>query len=166
LPNEKNTSFVDTVVAIGCACNIEKVADTSTTISSNTQVQLQYFLNNDMINVVDAFRKKFSPDISLNMIDSFGNIKDNIDASIKNNIINKRKFTERHGDWICSKCKNLNFSFRMKCNRCQLSKDESDKIPNLNTDSFIKQNEISLYFKIMFFQAGTFCISVNLGMFQ
>jgi len=70
----KNTSLVDTLVAIGCACNIEKVSDTTTTISSNTQVQLQYFLDNDLINVVDAFRKKFSSDISLNMIDSFGNI--------------------------------------------------------------------------------------------
>ncbi len=25
---------------------------------------------------------------------------------------------ERVGDWVCMKCTNLNFSFRMTCNRC------------------------------------------------
>ena len=34
------------------------------------------------------------------------------------------QFSERVGDWICFNCKNLNFSFRTVCNRCQLSKDE------------------------------------------
>lgn len=31
---------------------------------------------------------------------------------------------ERIGDWVCIICKNLNFSFRNKCNRCQASKDD------------------------------------------
>lgn len=31
---------------------------------------------------------------------------------------------ERAGDWLCSFCKNLNFSFRIKCNRCQAAKEE------------------------------------------
>ena len=31
----------------------------------------------------------------------------------------KVKLIERDGDWICVECKNLNFSFRVKCNRCQ-----------------------------------------------
>ena len=40
---------------------------------------------------------------------------------------NKQKhFSERLGDWVCFKCKNLNFSFRNFCNRCQLSKEESN----------------------------------------
>jgi hypothetical protein len=39
-----------------------------------------------------------------------------------------RPFTERAGDWICSNCKNLNFAFRVVCNRCHLSKSESEKI--------------------------------------
>lgn len=39
----------------------------------------------------------------------------------------KKPFVERVGDWTCFKCKNLNFSFRVVCNRCQLSKKESEK---------------------------------------
>lgn len=31
-------------------------------------------------------------------------------------------FAERTGDWICNSCKNLNFAFRVVCNRCQLPK--------------------------------------------
>ena len=37
----------------------------------------------------------------------------------------KKVFTERLGDWVCIKCKNLNFSFRNNCNRCFTSKQES-----------------------------------------
>ena len=39
---------------------------------------------------------------------------------------NKRKkrysFEIREGDWGCKKCNNLNFSFRIKCNRCGVEK--------------------------------------------
>lgn len=35
-----------------------------------------------------------------------------------------RPFVERIGDWICKKCRNLNFAFRNKCNRCGLPKSE------------------------------------------
>lgn len=40
----------------------------------------------------------------------------------------KKPFVERVGDWVCIKCKNLNFSFRVICNRCQLPKAESDNL--------------------------------------
>ncbi len=40
----------------------------------------------------------------------------------------KKPFVERVGDWVCVKCKNLNFSFRTICNRCQLSKPESEHL--------------------------------------
>ena len=35
-----------------------------------------------------------------------------------------RPFTERTGDWICKNCRNLNFAFRIECNRCKLPKKE------------------------------------------
>ena len=38
----------------------------------------------------------------------------------------KTHFVERQGDWICMRCKNLNFSFRVICNRCKILKGESD----------------------------------------
>ena len=36
-----------------------------------------------------------------------------------------RPFTEREGDWICKNCKNLNFAFRVECNRCKLPKKDA-----------------------------------------
>ena len=39
----------------------------------------------------------------------------------------KKNFEIREGDWNCFDCHNLNFSFRVKCNRCGLAKEMSDK---------------------------------------
>ena len=33
----------------------------------------------------------------------------------------KKPFNKREGDWFCPQCHNLNFSFRIVCNRCQLA---------------------------------------------
>ena len=38
-----------------------------------------------------------------------------------------KKFKERDGDWTCFYCKNLNFSFRNECNKCNISKGKSDE---------------------------------------
>jgi hypothetical protein len=40
----------------------------------------------------------------------------------------RKQFVEREGDWRCAKCKNLNFSFRTLCNRCNLTKNESEEM--------------------------------------
>ena len=42
--------------------------------------------------------------------------------------LKRSHFVERQGDWICMRCKNLNFSFRIVCNRCKISKAESDML--------------------------------------
>ena len=34
----------------------------------------------------------------------------------------KKKLVSRPGDWICGYCHNLNFAFRIACNRCKMSK--------------------------------------------
>ena len=53
----------------------------------------------------------------------------------------KKPFEIRAGDWTCYDCNNLNFAFRIKCNRCGLPKEVSLQkfkmglIKNLNIQS-------------------------------
>jgi len=57
----------------------------------------------------------------------------------------KSHFVERQGDWICMRCKNLNFSFRIVCNRCKISKVESEMLYEghmQNIFNIIKYNEL------------------------
>lgn len=54
----------------------------------------------------------------------------------------KKEFAERVGDWVCIKCKNLNFSFRIVCNRCQIPKTDSEKL----FDNYM--NNLTHYFKL------------------
>ena len=46
---------------------------------------------------------------------------------LKKNVKTKKPFEIREGDWTCSNCNNLNFSFRVKCNRCELAKEQSEQ---------------------------------------
>jgi hypothetical protein len=71
---------------------------------------------------------------NLNLINNIGNLN-NMQPQEQNaipqqakNSKKKKPFVERVGDWVCVKCKNLNFSFRNSCNRCQLTKEDSEKI--------------------------------------
>ena len=72
-------------------------------------------------------------------------IDENNNILIYNNKVKQKKrgrpFTEREGDWICSSCKNLNFAFRVICNRCHLSKNESQTFNNdKENENVIKEN--------------------------
>lgn len=51
----------------------------------------------------------------------------------------KKPFTEREGDWVCFKCKNLNFSFRLKCNRCLISKQDNQLLAYNNQENTTAQ---------------------------
>jgi hypothetical protein len=56
----------------------------------------------------------------------------------------KKNFEAREGDWTCYFCKNLNFSFRKKCNRCGVNKDYSESQHDKCMEhvlSIIKDNE-------------------------
>ena len=46
---------------------------------------------------------------------------------VNKNKKNCKKFKERKGDWTCFYCKNLNFSFRNECNKCNIKKKKSDE---------------------------------------
>lgn len=67
-------------------------------------------LNNYIINNNSVYNKNF-------------NAKERKNKNKKN----KKTFIERDGDWQCYRCKNINFSFRDKCNKCQLLKEDSEK---------------------------------------
>ena len=60
--------------------------------------------------------------------DTLQNFGNNINNKINNkkaeNIqkTNKKPFDKRKGDWRCPSCNNLNFAFRVICNRCKLQK--------------------------------------------
>jgi hypothetical protein len=60
-----------------------------------------------------------------------------------------KPFTERTGDWICKKCKNLNFAFRNECNRCKmLKKDCVEIIKNVEENQI--ENKTNNYNKKLF----------------
>ena len=64
-----------------------------------------------------------------NKIKNVNNINEenyDIIIPIKKKKKNKKNFEVREGDWTCYFCKNLNFSFRKKCNRCGVNKDYSE----------------------------------------
>lgn len=55
-----------------------------------------------------------------------------------------RPFCERTGDWICKKCRNLNFSFRTECNRCKLPKKETIETRKNNDNKIKNENKINI----------------------
>ena len=85
-----------------------------------------------------------------------GNFQTNFNLSKRKNIMknknNKKKrkkqeFEEREGDWPCYRCKNINFSFRDKCNKCLFSKVESEKKFQEVGETLIKFVDTSIYDK-------------------
>ena len=78
--------------------------------------------------------------------------KETINNQKKNNLLKQKQFSERLGDWICFKCQNLNFAFRIFCNRCQLSKEESYQYfngfneKNKNIENMINNNNTTNLF--------------------
>jgi hypothetical protein len=63
----------------------------------------------------------------------------------------KASFIERQGDWVCLRCKNLNFSFRIACNRCKLQKHDG----NVYIDDYMKNlNSISQFNELFQTQAS------------
>ena len=55
-----------------------------------------------------------------------------------------KPFTERTGDWYCNNCRNLNFSFRLQCNRCKMPKKEAMEFVNNKDDNKNTENNENL----------------------
>ena len=62
----------------------------------------------------------------------------------KNKQKGKKYFEVREGDWRCSQCNNLNFSFRNKCNRCNLPKELSQSLEPINPDVFNQNQQFQM----------------------
>lgn len=54
-----------------------------------------------------------------------------------------KPFIEREGDWVCKNCKNLNFAFRLECNRCKLPKDSDIKSITVDINSENKKRQLN-----------------------
>ena len=85
----------------------------------NNRIQTQPELN--MIQLLN--QPRLNP-----MLFSYNESQDNYSNPNTNNKNNsnaktgKKHLDIRKGDWQCPKCSNLNFSFRVLCNRCKLPK--------------------------------------------
>jgi hypothetical protein len=78
---------------------------------------------------------------NINKCENSFNQKSLINTDIKK----KKQFIDREGDWVCMKCKNKNFSFRVLCNRCKLHKCESENMYSQhmkNLMNLVKMNEM------------------------
>ena len=118
-------------------------------------------MNNNLSLFAEPFTPKFKvyPFIICKNIQSFGNNgnkfghlplhfqnfqRKKVDDKKKKK---KQEFVEREGDWSCYRCKNINFSFRNKCNKCQFSKEDSEKKFAEVGEALLKLADISIYDK-------------------
>ena len=94
--------------------------------------------------------------------DSLGDFSDFQNGEVNKNDDDekKKKLKERKGDWTCAKCGNLNFSFRIICNRCQLPKKDSDII---NTPMSLQFNDnMMCHYSMNFVNNGEiYCNNMN-----
>lgn len=96
--------------------------------NNNYYIPYQLFKNNSL-NGINDNDKKLNKNIQNHNLNNNDNLKNK----------KGKPFVGRNGDWICGNCRNLNFAFRIMCNRCHLSKNESEKI--ISTQ-FEKQNYV------------------------
>lgn len=90
------------------------------------------FLNKEFqVNEQNAEKKEIKNNPLKNKFDDY------VEPLIMPSISNKEGKTKlpleiRAGDWICNYCNNLNFSFRVKCNRCGLLRKSTSHIIRYN----------------------------------
>ena len=76
-----------------------------------------------------------------------GNKNKNYGNNEKKKKKKNKEFVEREGDWSCYRCKNINFAFRHKCNKCEMTKDESEMRFKEVGQALIKLADLSIYKK-------------------
>lgn len=130
----------------------DKVAGSNNFINNNNNNNNNKLIFNKTSKNEKANQKnKFTGSNFQNNIKSFNNSQNSKKDKYK------KPFEIRLGDWTCSECHNLNFSFRNKCNRCGLPKELSEQKklavikdlslnPNMNMDlnCFNNRNDINV----------------------
>jgi len=132
LKRKRSTSILITHLQF-CQNNLPvRNEDLSTKSTSPNSFELGFVKRHNSENI----NRKQSSNSSLTSLNMEENKNDN----------KKSHFVERQGDWICTRCKNLNFSFRIVCNRCKISKSESEVLYEghhmQNIFNLIKYNEL------------------------
>lgn len=106
---------------------------------------------NDNHNIIDSLLslanngyefkpKNYNPSNSKNINKNIYSINNYINPIVYNNnkyLFNHNNIRDQKKDWICSFCNNLNYSFRTKCNRCKVKKEDSDKRKNITINPVI-----------------------------
>ena len=97
-------------------------------ITNAPKKRLQEYLNSDLLDELEkepSTNEKFDDTLVNNLNEPKPMIQPQ--KSYQPYQKKKKNFEIREGDWNCFDCHNLNFSFRVKCNRCGLAKEMSDK---------------------------------------
>ena len=133
--------------------NNEKIISLAQIIDKNININSQPFVpkNKEKEDLV-VMKNQFNNGNYNKMGNKFDQIPMNYlkyNNCLKNNKKKKKKkeFIEREGDWSCYRCKNINFSFRDKCNKCQFSKEESEKKFIEVGEALLKLANMSIYDK-------------------
>lgn len=106
----------------------------------NPQKNFKKEFRKETNNSEDASNYFEFPDIRKDKQNKFNKGKQGV-KNVETNNKKKKPFIEREGDWVCYQCKNLNFSFRLTCNRCEISKEENEKIFKKNS---VEMNKLSI----------------------
>ena len=120
--------------------NIMNSLNTTAPIFMPKQMRNNYYNQKNNIIMNEKNMKYNNNNEKINSKNKFDNSKKTMQNSKKESKM-KKPFEVRIGDWTCSKCNNLNFSFRNKCNRCGIPKEISEKLSHdLMAQEMMKQN--------------------------
>ena len=112
---------------------------------NNNYTNLNYNINNPKVFIPTKLRNAEQNNKQINnKKETQNNGKNKFDNGKKNKQKNKKFFEVREGDWRCSNCNNLNFSFRNKCNRCSLPKELSQTMDPMNPQAFNQNQQFQL----------------------
>ena len=105
--------------------------------------------NNPIIKHLDFCSQPFVPKDKIieSLLISVNAFNENKTRKKKEKKKKRINFVKREGDWICYKCKNLNFAFRNLCNKCKLPKEESEKYLFDIGNELMKLADLSIYNK-------------------